>query len=118
MMLSNELLSWWIYKWRRYNVIVLFSGIICLLLLYLAALYFKRSIYFFFMIPSGLVYLIFLNIVYFVTAYLYFFSTNKLKVISDNPKNRSKVFNILLYATIILNCLALIACLLEFRILI
>ena len=116
MNLSNQILNWWFSKWKLYNAIAFFSGAICLFLLYLAALYFKRPIYFFFMIPASIGYLLFLNIIYFGAAYLYFFSTKKLMVTVDSETKRLNMFKLLSCSTIFFNLILLLICLMEFRI--
>ena len=114
--MKDEILKWWLSKWRSYNIIAFLSGVICLLVLYLAAIYFKHPFYFFFMLPSGVLYLVFLNGLYWGSAFLYFFSTKKGTLLNDNVTIRLKTFAIVLYGTIFLNILLLIICLFEFGI--
>lgn len=113
MILGNEILNWWFAKWGRYNKLAILSGFICLLILYAATLFLKHPVHFFFMIPSILLYVLGLNLVYFGTACFYLFSITKINLIEDSEKKRLTIFKVLLYSTIFLNCLVMLTCLFE-----
>jgi hypothetical protein len=113
---AKEIFFWWRSKWIRYNVVAILSGVLCMLTSYVLAIYFKRPFYFFFMLPSAFLYLIGLNIFYFIFSYLYSYFPKRETFYRDTNIKRNKAFNILSVTTVLINILLLVLLLLEFRI--
>lgn len=109
---ANTFIKWWMSKLQRFNFVFIFSGFICFVLLYLGAVIFNRPIYFFFMLPAVVVYVIFLNVLYIGIGLACNWS-------NKNPEDRNfgqRIFNIAIISSIALNVIALIVCLFGFQI--
>ncbi len=62
--LSKEIIYWWEKKRITYNLFSIGTGLLCLIFLYFLSLYLNHPIYFFFLLPFAILYLVFLNIIY------------------------------------------------------
>lgn len=99
---------WFVKSLMKYNLYTLFSGISSLIILYILSFYFNRPIYFFFIIPFTILYVLFLNLCY---ALSYF-------ILAWFIKNKSfeRFLSFAIWITFLLNILLLLECLFVFGI--
>jgi hypothetical protein len=115
--LSKEIIKWWENRRIRFNIYSVLTGLVCLIILYILSIYLNHPIYFFFMIPSIIVYLLFLNIMYLVGWFLFEIVAISLKHKGSIDKLRNKFFVSMIGIAVLMNVGAIFLYLIEFKIL-
>lgn len=107
--MKKEIIRWWEGRRLRFNVFAFLSGLLCIIILYLLSYSLRRPVYFFFMIPSGVLYLLFLNIMYLAGWLFYeYFNVKNLGITKD------VFYKLLIGAAVLMNLGMLLLCILDF----
>lgn len=110
MLMDKNTYNWWEKKRLAFNLYAIGSGILCLIFVWLLIFILKSKLQLFFIIPSALLYLVFLNILYLFGWLFYEFSPVTIK----EDAKRKWYFKFLISITIGLNLLMMLWVIFDF----